>query len=130
MKAKGKEYADRKRRATPSDITEGDSVLAKRQVVTNKLNTTFEPTVFKVVKRSGSEATIINTDTKTTYRRNVAHLKQVSPDFNHPTETVASSLLVPSTSSTTTLPPASSSSSSSPTVRPQRERRAPARYAH
>lgn len=146
MKAKGKEYADRKRHAKSIDIEEGDSVLAKRQVSTNKLATTFEPTVFKVVKRKGSEATIVNTNTNSTYRRNVAHLKKVSPDFNHPVDNSFASSPIPSTSSvappaapSTTLSvqraqPSSSPSSTPPppppasTERPQRERRVPARY--
>ncbi|KAM8702066.1 hypothetical protein ACLKA7_001866 [Drosophila subpalustris] len=54
-KFKGKEYADRKRHAKPNDVEEGDEVVAKRQITTNKLATTFEPTVYKVVKRNGSE---------------------------------------------------------------------------
>lgn len=135
MKSKGKEYADRKRHAKQSDIAEGDSVLAKRQVVTNKLATAFEPTVFKVVKRSGSEATIINTGTNSTYRRNVAHLKQVSQDFNHQAIDSPAPIPLPSKSSASastppTLSTSSSLSSAAPmrAERPQRDHRVPARY--
>lgn len=139
MKAKGKEYADRKRQAKSSDIKEGDSVLAKRQVSTNKLATTFEPTVFKVVKRKGSEATIVNSNTNSTYRRNVAHLKKVSPDFDRPVNVSFSSNVLPSTSSAipSSTPPSVQRTQSSvlpppplpvPAERPQRERRAPTRY--
>lgn len=120
MKAKGKEYADHKRHAKQSDIDEGDNVLAKRQIITNKLNTVFEPTVFKVIERKGSEATIINTGTNSTYRRNVAHLKKVHPEFNS-NESTSTSLATPH-SPTTTL--------SQPAVRPQRERKMPQRYTN
>lgn len=58
MKWKGKEYADRKRHSKTNDIEKGDEVVVKRQIMTNKLATTFEPTVYKVAKRSGSEITV------------------------------------------------------------------------
>lgn len=77
MKAKGKQYIDHKRRAKTSDIEEGDEVVAKRQVTTNKLSTTFEPTVYTVTKRNGSEVTIESAATGTQYRRNVAHVKKL-----------------------------------------------------
>lgn len=77
MKLKGKEYADRKRHAKINDVKEGDEVVAKRQVITNKLATKFEPTVYKVIKRSGAEVTIENPGTGTKYRRNVAHIKKL-----------------------------------------------------
>lgn len=119
MKAKGKEYADRKRHTKISDIAEGDSVLTKRQLVTNKLATVFEPTVFKVTRRNGSEATIVNTGTNSTYRRNVAHLKKVSPQFN-------STEAVPQSSSSS--PPPQTTPAMHLTSRPQRERKIPQRY--
>lgn len=64
-KAKGKDYADDKRHAKGNIIEVGDLALLKRQIVTNKLATTFEPTVFKVIKRAGSEVTVENVDTST-----------------------------------------------------------------
>lgn len=76
-KEKGKRYADMKRHAKISDIKVGDKVLLKRQIQTNKLSTTFEPTTFKVVERKGSELLVENTETKTQYRRNVAHTKKI-----------------------------------------------------
>lgn len=79
MKSKGKEYADRKRHAKQSDVKEGDEVVAKRQVVTNKLATKFEPTVYTVVNRSGAEVTIENASTGSQYKRNVAHVKKLPP---------------------------------------------------
>ncbi|XP_055309417.1 uncharacterized protein K02A2.6-like [Sitodiplosis mosellana] len=55
MKRKGKEYADRKRNAKANDIEEGDEVVVKRQIVSNKLDTAFEPATHTVTKRMGSE---------------------------------------------------------------------------
>lgn len=48
-KEKGKEYADGKRGARPSVIAVGDVVLAKRQIVSNKLQSGFETTPYKVI---------------------------------------------------------------------------------
>lgn len=76
MKEKGKEYADAKRHAKISDIKEGDEVLIKRQIISNKLATMFEPTVYKVVKRNGPDVAVKNTQTSTQYRRNIAHIKK------------------------------------------------------
>lgn len=80
MKMKGKTYADEKRRAKVNDVKEGDYVLLKRQVIPNKLATTFEPTVFKVIERKGSEVTVENVGTGSTYRRNVAHFKKTDEE--------------------------------------------------
>lgn len=49
-KERGKEYADGKRHAKPNEIQKGDEVLLKRQKKANKLASTFEPTVYKVLK--------------------------------------------------------------------------------
>lgn len=76
-KQMGKEYGDQRRRAKQIDIDVGEKVFIKRQVVPNKLASTFDPTTFTVVKRNGSEVTVENTETKTQYRRNVAHVKRV-----------------------------------------------------
>ncbi|XP_055839723.1 uncharacterized protein K02A2.6-like [Episyrphus balteatus] len=78
-KWKGKCYADNKRHAKVSDVKEGDDVVVKRQIVTNKLATTFEPVAYKVVDRKGSEVTVQNPNTGTEYRRNVAHVRKVPP---------------------------------------------------
>lgn len=77
MKLKGKEYADRKRHAKTNDVKEGDEVVVKRQMITNKLATRFEPTVYRVAERKGSEVTIENEGTGTRYRRNVTHVKKI-----------------------------------------------------
>lgn len=102
MKQKGKDYADRKRHAKVNDVKEGDEVVAKRQIITNKLATKFEPAVYKVVKRNGSEVTIENSGTGTQYRRNVAHIKKI------PSQGITSSQPIPSppeTVSSHTTPP-------------------------
>lgn len=74
-KAKAKMYADTKRHAKPNEIEVGDMVVAKRQRPSNKLATEFDPTVFKVIKRNGSEVLIQNPETLTQYRRNVSHVR-------------------------------------------------------
>lgn len=71
-----KAYADEKRRAQPITIKEGDKVLLKRQIKANKMATTFEPDVYRVIKRKGSELTVENLETLTQYRRNVSHVKK------------------------------------------------------
>lgn len=80
QKEKGEEYGDAKRRAQPSEIDEGNYVLAKKQVAGNKLTAPFETTIYKVIKRSGSEAIIQSVATLATFRRNVAHLKKLAND--------------------------------------------------
>lgn len=117
MKAKGKEYIDRKRHAKISEIQVGDAVVAKRQVVTNKLATIFEPTVYTVAKKTGSEVTIENPATKTQYRRNVAHVKKV------PTTTTAMTL-----STSQALAASQLKQSEQQQQRPQRNRTTPKRY--
>lgn len=79
-KEKEKEYADNQRKAKQNDIKEGDEVLVKQLIKPNKLAPTFNPTVHKVLKRKGPDVTIQSTETNSTYRRNVAHLKKVHND--------------------------------------------------
>ena len=52
-KAKMKQYSDERNRCTPSAVTEGDMVLLKRPK-TNKLSTSFDPNVYRVVKQQGT----------------------------------------------------------------------------
>lgn len=61
-KEKGKVYANVNRNTIPNDIREGDDVILKRQKMANKLSSTFEPTICKVVKRNGLEIPVINED--------------------------------------------------------------------
>lgn len=63
-KEKEKQYADKRRHATESDIKVGDKVLVKRQTKENKLSSTFAPSIYNVMKRTGSEVTIESEETK------------------------------------------------------------------
>lgn len=114
MKQKGKEYADERRHAKSNVIKEGDEVVAKRQIITNKLATTFEPTIYKVVNRKGSEVTIENAGTGTQYRRNVSHVKKVPPQND--THTQPQVVNTPSEQTSSPKPPS------------PRKRRMPTRY--
>lgn len=53
-----KEHGDAKRRAKESEVQLGDTVVAKRQQMTNKLATPYEAMPYTVVKRNGPEAVI------------------------------------------------------------------------
>lgn len=78
-KEKGREYADAKRRAKPSEIKEGDEVWLKNITKKNNLTPTFEPIPHRVVEKKGAELIIENMESKVQYRRNVSHaLKAVS----------------------------------------------------
>lgn len=127
-KGKGKEYGDRIRNAKSNEIQEGDEVILKRQKMTNKLSTTFEPTTFKVVDRSGSEITVENPETSTQYRRNVAHVKKIPQGGFEKQPTTEQKLKTPE------QPNDSPNQSLMPTdtgicgSRPKRTRTAPQRY--
>ena len=73
-KEKGAEYGDKRRSAKPSDIREGDLVLLQ-QNKQNKLTTTYQPELYTVLSRNGSEVTVQSSQ-GVKYRRNVAHLKK------------------------------------------------------
>lgn len=103
-KHKGGEYGNMKRRAEPSDIQVGDTVVTKRQLVSNKLATPYEPTPYQVIQRSGPEVKIKSTATSAIYRRNIAHIKKL------PQPTVHAS------TNSQPQPPQSSSSTSSPVI--------------
>lgn len=81
-KHKGKEYGDAKRKAKASEIGIGDLVVAKRQMMANKLSTPYESTPYEVIKRNGAEATIKSAETSAVFRRNVAHLKKIAPSIS------------------------------------------------
>lgn len=111
-KEKGKEYGDKKRKAAHSVIEEGDKVLVKRQIYTNKLDSKFEPAVYKVIKKNGGDTTIESVDSGVKYRRNVAHLKKLphqtlqdlQPPSTPPTAITAAAESTSSASSTTAEP--------------------------
>lgn len=77
MKEKRKIYADRKRKAVPNQIEEGDTVLLKNQMKESSLSTNFGPEKFTVIKDKGAEKIVESQNTKKTYRRNASHMKKV-----------------------------------------------------
>lgn len=78
MKEKGKEYGDKKRRATESDIGIGDKVFVKNIVKENKLTPKFNPDTHTVTNVTNSDVTVRHDETGKEYRRNVVHLKKVN----------------------------------------------------
>lgn len=82
QKMKGAEYADRRRRAEPSDIKEGDVVVTKRVQKDNKLSTSFDPEEYIVLSRSGSDVTLKSKEGGRVIHRNVSHLKKLVSDEN------------------------------------------------
>lgn len=81
QKDKGKEYGDRKRRATESDIMEGDKVYVKTMEKPNKLTTNFNPTPHVVESARDGDCTVRNSETDQSFRRNVVHLKKVEGEW-------------------------------------------------
>lgn len=77
-KEKGKAYADQRRRAKESNIVEGDEVLVKRMIRTNKLASNFEPEPYEVLSKKGGEVVVMSQETGKSYRRNVSHLQKVN----------------------------------------------------
>lgn len=95
-KEKGREYADNKRRAKPSNIQEGDQVLVKQTKKKNKLSTDFANEQFEVVQKKGTDVTLQSSSSGKIIRRSAAHLKiipnkQVSaPDLVSPDDETGS----------------------------------------
>lgn len=73
----GKQREDEKRRAKPSTLSVGDTVLMKNLCPTNKLSTNFLKEKFTVIDRQGSNVTVESKDTGKTYDRNTSHVKAV-----------------------------------------------------
>lgn len=78
-KFKGKEYADRKRRASPSEIEVGDEVMIHSKE-TGKLKPNFDPTPYEVTERIGSSIKMKGSDGRIVHR-NVAQIKK-RPQIN------------------------------------------------
>ena len=95
-KLRENEYADSKRHATTSDITEGDLILL-RQNRENKLSPTFQPEPYRVVEKNGN-AVVIEISTGQRKMRNAGQMKKfVDPG----SETSAKEIELPTTSVTT-----------------------------
>ncbi|XP_055604197.1 uncharacterized protein K02A2.6-like [Uranotaenia lowii] len=78
----GKQYADKRRNAKPSSISEGDTVLIKKMSKTNKLAPNFEPKTYKVLKRKGGDVIVSAEESGVKYRRHISHLQRIPDDFN------------------------------------------------
>ncbi|XP_053617728.1 uncharacterized protein K02A2.6-like [Plodia interpunctella] len=77
QKEKGKEYGDKKRRATESNLNDGDKVYIKNMEKTNKLSSDYDPTPYTVESAKHGDVTVRNDETGKELRRNVVHLKRV-----------------------------------------------------
>lgn len=77
QKQKGKEYADRKRHATESEIGVGEKVYVKNMTKENKLSTPFNDTPHTVITKNGGDVEVQNDDNGQRLRRNIVHLKRV-----------------------------------------------------
>ena len=80
QKSKMKEYADQRRRATPSDINPGDIVLVK-QPKHNKTTTPYDSSPYVVTGRKGTLVTAKRNEKEIT--RNSSHFKRI--DDSHMT---------------------------------------------
>ncbi|XP_058456480.1 uncharacterized protein K02A2.6-like [Malaya genurostris] len=77
MKEKGKLYADKRRHAKVNHMSEGDNVLVKNMIKSNKLTPTFGSESCKVIKRKGGDV-VIASESGAKYRRHITHLQDVS----------------------------------------------------
>lgn len=84
LKHKTCEQENANRKATESSIKEGDKVLMQNLTPGNKLSTTYSPTEYEVVKKTGSRVTIQNEETGKVYDRNSAHLKKITGSLDEP----------------------------------------------
>ncbi|XP_055604348.1 uncharacterized protein K02A2.6-like [Uranotaenia lowii] len=73
----GKEREDNRRHAKPCGIVEGDRVIVQNLISGNKLQPTFAPTRYEVIRRKGNQVEIKDQNGNT-FVRNTAHLKKVS----------------------------------------------------
>lgn len=80
QKEKGRDYADRKRRAQQSDIEIGTKVVIKRFRKDSKLSTNYSPEEHTVIRLKGADATLRSISTGKECRRNIAHLKKLPED--------------------------------------------------
>lgn len=77
QKEKGKEYADKKRKAQDCDLGPGDKVYVRNMNKSNKLSSNFEPTSHTVKTRVGGDIEVQNDETGQRLRRNIVHLKRI-----------------------------------------------------
>lgn len=137
-KLRQREYANKRRAAEPSIISEGDEVLLQK-AKENKLSPNFDPTPYTVVQKTGN-AVVIEDEYGRTLMRNTAHLKKLlKPDMPTPDVSLKESSPVgenPKTSGSrnSTTPAGDSSPLPTPAPpsqdyqRPVRSRQTPARF--
>ena len=75
-KSKAKEYMDKRHRATPSDIRQGDQVLLLQKRA-NKLTTRYDPTPFTVIRKKGVSVELARGEAR--LFRNLSMVKKVIP---------------------------------------------------
>ena len=85
MKAKAKQYADKKRNVQESDLTPGDKVLVKQER-RNKLSTPFAPEPYAVVTKTGNSV-VIESPEGVQLMRNTTHVKKFEESSQDPAET-------------------------------------------
>ncbi|XP_055589931.1 uncharacterized protein K02A2.6-like [Uranotaenia lowii] len=81
-KFEGKEREDKKRKAKPSEIQSGDTVLVKNLVPQDKLSTNFHKEKYSVVDKKGSNVTIVGQDSDKRFERNSSHLLKVTDNLD------------------------------------------------
>ena len=74
QKGLSRQYADSRRGARYTDVSEGDTVLL-RQEKTNKFSTNFNPTPHTVLQKNGNSLVVQSPD-GATYSRNSSHVKR------------------------------------------------------
>ena len=122
MKAKAKQYADKKRNVRETDLTPGDKVLVKQER-RNKLSTPFAPEPYDVVTKNGNSV-IIESPEGVQLMRNTTHVKKFEESSQDPEETTP---LLDVTDPV--KPTAEREEPSSPVVtRPTRVRKLPERF--
>jgi hypothetical protein len=83
-KEAGKTAADKRRRATETDIQPGDEVLLRNNQKANKLSTNFGPVKYTVTEIRGSDCKIVSKDEGVERRRNITALKKLYPEATPP----------------------------------------------
>lgn len=81
LKEKGKEYSDRRRKATVDELEQGQKVYVKNINKKDKLTPNFNATPYTVIKKDGGDVQVRNDETGKEYRRNVIHLKKVEGNW-------------------------------------------------
>ena len=97
MKAKAKQYADKRRNAQESDLTPGDKVLV-RQEWRNKLSTPFAPEPYDVITKNGNSV-VIESSEGVQSMGNTTHVKK----YEEPSQSLDETTPVPDDTARTEL---------------------------